>query len=73
MISESFLDFIISFEAEQVEEEQKVELKIVRERMNADFIANMLAARAELEAKEKERKRKKKKEKVRRSKKKDKE
>ncbi|MEK3792886.1 hypothetical protein MKX42_14240 [Paenibacillus sp. FSL R7-0204] len=55
LISNTFIDFISSLEIEQPEE-QKVELKIVRERMNSDFIANMLAARAELEAKEKERK-----------------
>lgn len=59
LISDHFLDFISGFEKEQIEE-QKGEIKIVRERMNADFIANMLAARAELEAKEKERKDKKK-------------
>ncbi|MEK4851454.1 SMI1/KNR4 family protein [Paenibacillus sp. FSL H7-0756] len=59
LISNTFTDFISSLEIEQPEE-QKVELKIVRERMNSDFIANMLAARAELEAKEKERKDKKK-------------
>ncbi|QQZ60521.1 SMI1/KNR4 family protein [Paenibacillus sonchi] len=59
LVSDSFVDFIRSFEVEQVEEGQKVELKIVKERMNTDFIANMLAARAELEAKEKERKDKK--------------
>ena len=59
LVSDNFVDFISSFEIEQVEEEPEVELKIVRERMNTDFIANMLAARAELEAKEKERKDKK--------------
>ncbi|WP_019910183.1 hypothetical protein [Paenibacillus sp. HW567] len=60
LISDNFLDFIKSFQVEEEKEQQDVGLKIVSERMNADFMANMLAARAELEAEENARKDKKK-------------
>ncbi|CAH1225980.1 hypothetical protein PAECIP111893_05309 [Paenibacillus plantiphilus] len=61
LIAESFFDFIKSFEIEEVvSEESDIESKIVSEKMSGNFMAMMLAAKAELEAKEKTRKEKKK-------------
>ncbi|MEK4059759.1 MULTISPECIES: SMI1/KNR4 family protein [Paenibacillus] len=60
LIAESFFDFIKSFEIEEIVNESDIDSKIVSEKMSDNFMAMMLAAKAELEAKEKNRKEKKK-------------
>lgn len=53
LIAESLLDFIKSFKIIVEDQSTDVDSKILSVEMSDDFIARMLAARAELEAEEK--------------------